>query len=93
MSAIPPRPFGEWQRALLGRRLHSHVHATARLALEDHLALNCGENRVIFTNADVQAWVVLGATLANDDVAGDYDLAAILLYPEPATSSIPSIAG
>jgi len=93
MAAIPLHPSGEWQRDLLGRRLHTHVHATTGLALERYFALGRRKNRVIFADADVQTGMVLGAALADDDVAGSHGLTTILFDAEPASGGIASIAG
>src|SRR5690242_6438800 len=51
------------------------VHPAPR-TIEPHIAINQGENGVVATQADVFAWQVFGAALANDDIAGDDSFAS-----------------
>jgi hypothetical protein len=44
------------------------------------MAFNEGKQGVILADADVFTWVECGAALANDDVAGDDQLATVALY-------------
>ncbi len=50
------------------------------------------EQRVVAAHADLVAGVKLGAALAHDDVAGDDDLAAVLLHPQPASGAVAAVA-
>ena len=70
--------------------LGSNVDAAA-FAIEEHAAINQGENRVIATHAHALAGVELGATLANDDVAGDDGLTAKLLHAEALAAGITTV--
>lgn len=54
----------------------------AAVAVEEDIAFHEGEDGVVFADADVFAGVPLGATLAEDDVAGDDDFAAKLFHAE-----------
>src|SRR6185312_11201302 len=55
-------------------------------------ALDLGEQRVVAAHIDILAGVVLGAALADDDVAGHHDLAAELLDAEAATAGVAPVA-
>jgi hypothetical protein len=79
--------------SLTRRRLHSNKHASFRLVLEFYMALNQGKDGVIFAHADVSAWVPLGATLANDNVARDDFFATKFLDAKTAAGSIATVAG
>ena len=57
----------------------------ARLAREGDLTLGQCKQGVVFTHTDILAGVELGATLTNDDVAGDNSLTTEFLDPETAT--------
>ena len=61
-------------------------------ALKQHVAVNEREDRVVAAEADIHARLVLRATLANDDVAGDDDLAAVLLHAETPARGITPVA-
>ena len=50
-----------------------------------------GEEGVILTTADVFARQVLGAALAQDNLAGDDGLSVVPFYPEPFRAGIPSV--
>ena len=52
-----------------------HVDATAIL-IEVDVAINTCMDGVVLAHVNIVAWVPLGATLADDDVAGDNFLAA-----------------
>src|ERR1700731_4076149 len=55
-------------------------------------ALDLGEEGVVAAHVDMLAGVVLGAALADDDVAGHDDLAAELLDAEAAATGIAPVA-
>ena len=59
---------------------------------ELHGAIGEGEQRVILAHADVVARVEVGATLANDDVAGHDGFAAKLLHAEVLRVRIATVA-
>jgi hypothetical protein len=48
-------------------------------------------DRVIFAHVDVNAWVPLGATLADDDVARNDNFATELLYAEALAARIATV--
>ena len=73
--------------------LHGHVNPPLRLALELHVPIDDGEDRVIAAEADVGARLPAGAALAEDDVAGDDGLAARLLDAEAPAFGIAAVAG
>jgi hypothetical protein len=56
---------------MLRSRFHTNNGATL-LFTKGNAAFNEGEDCVVFAKANVQAWFVLGATLANDDVARNH---------------------
>lgn len=58
-----------------GNNDRSNVYATT-VAVEVNATLNEGEDREVTTHADIETRVPLGATLTDDDVAGDDDLIA-----------------
>src|SRR4051812_11130456 len=65
---------------------------TAAFAVEDDLAVDEGEQGVIIALADAFAGVELGAQLTDDDVAGDYFLAAETLDAAALTVGIATVA-
>ena len=70
--------------------LGSNVHATT-LAVEEYAAINQGEDGVVAAHAYALTGVELGATLANDDVAGDNSLATELLHAEALAAGIATV--
>jgi hypothetical protein len=56
-------------------------------------ALDHGEDRMIFADADARAWVPLSAALAHEDVAGDDVLAAEALHAEALGVRVAVILG
>ena len=70
--------------------LGSNVDAAA-FAIEEHAAINQGENRVIAAHAHALAGVELGATLTDDDVAGDHSLTTKLLHAETLAAGIATV--
>src|SRR3954454_22588119 len=73
------------------RRLDRDVGALAALAEAD-LALGHGVDRVVAAHADVGAGVPFRAALADDDVARDDPLAAVLLDAEPLAGRVAAVA-
>src|SRR4051812_39898534 len=67
------------------------VYAAA-FAVEENLAIDQCEERVIFALTDAFAGVEFGAELADDDVAGDDFLSAEALYAAALTVGIPTVA-
>ena len=59
---------------------------------ELHDALGEGEQRVVLAHADICAGEVLGAPLAQDDVAGDDALAAKLLHTQALALGVAAVA-
>lgn len=68
-------------RSRRGRSLSQNRDAAMRTVPLDE-AVDEGEERVVGAGADVGARVVLGAALADDDVAGEDELAVVLLHAE-----------
>src|SRR5690606_3525223 len=68
-------------RALFGDDVHRAALLRA-LGGELHLAIDQREQRVVAAQADAIAGVELGATLADDDVAGLDGLAAVDLHTQ-----------
>ena len=60
--------------------------------LETDHAVGQGKQGVIAAHADIQTRMPLGATLANDDVAGDHILAAEFLDAEIFGIRVPTVA-
>src|SRR5690606_41808960 len=50
------------------------------------------EQGVVLADADVVAGVVLGAALADDDVAGEHELAAVALHAEAFRFRVAAVA-
>src|SRR3954453_607838 len=93
----PPSPAGEgWSwRWLLGgfrHRLHRDVDLAFGLALELHVAIDQGEDRVVAAEADIGAGPDLGPALPDDDVAGEHGLAAVLLDAEAPAGGVAPVA-
>ena len=79
--------LGKWK---LVRGVGDHVHAAAT-PVGLHLAINEGEDGVVAAEADILAWKELRPALADDDVAGDDDLAAEFLDAEALADAIASV--
>ncbi len=60
---------------------------------EFHGALAQSEQGVVFATADVLAGMEMGATLANDDVAGDDVLAAVALHAQSLSMRVAAVTG
>src|SRR5438067_13924272 len=73
------RLFGGLRRS----RDHGNEGAPADSLAKLHGAALQREQRVVATHADPVAGMKLGAALPYDDVAGNHDLAAVLLDAEP----------
>ena len=56
--------------------LHAHGRTVQTTLLEHHHTVLQGVEGVVLTHSNILAGVVLGAALANDDVAGDALLTA-----------------
>src|SRR6185369_16336197 len=92
-------PLG-WERLLgshlgrvLGRRrVDVHLDLAARAGAEGNHAVRGGEQGVVAADADVGAGVHLGAALADQDVAGQYLLAAEALHAEALAVRIAAVA-
>src|SRR5580700_10744958 len=75
------------------RNWHDRYIGAALLALAKHdFAADLGKQRMIFAHGDVHAGMDLGAALANQNVAGKDDLAAVALGAEPLTRRIAPVA-
>jgi uncharacterized membrane protein len=60
---------------------HTHEFSVSRAAgVEFHHAVCFCKQCVVATNADVVTGVYTGATLTNEDVAGQYGFTAVLFY-------------
>lgn len=76
--------MGFWKmmsRSDLASFCELYVDAAAVL-IEVDVAFNLGVDGVISTHVDVYTWVPLGATLADDDVAGNDNFATEFLNAE-----------
>src|SRR6476620_2665187 len=73
-------------------RVDADLVGLRRLVLELHDAVDEGEDRVVAAEADVLARVILGAILADDDVARDDLLAAVLLDAEEFRIAVAAVA-
>src|SRR5580704_10042616 len=85
-----------WGERLFGdrRRLNNRDEgAAAQSLVEFDRAIDQREQRVIAPHADLAAGMKLGAALADDDVAGDDDLAAEFFDAEPAAAAVAPVAG
>src|SRR6185436_17930793 len=91
-------PFADpvgWERLFGGqcrRRGHVHLDLAARAGAEGNHAVRGGEQGVVAADADVGAGVHLGAALADQDVAGQYLLAAEALHAEALAVRIAAVA-
>src|SRR5262249_8960378 len=74
------------------RRLDRNEGAAQRAAMEADAAVGRGEQGMVAAHADIAAGMHLGAALADQDVAGDHGLAAVLLDPEAPAGSIAAVA-
>ena len=70
----------------LCKRLNRDVALVLTLLGEDHLAIDESIEGIVLTETYVEAWVVLGATLTNEDVASLNDFATKLLNAETLAS-------
>ncbi len=64
----------------------------ATVAVETNMTFHQRENRVIVADSDIPARMIFGATLADDDVAGDHMLAAELLDAPALTVAVTAVA-
>src|SRR3954469_7724699 len=92
-SAMGQRLLGGFGRSLL-RLLGNNRYegAAADALMELHRAAFEREQRVVAAHPDPVARMKLGAALAHDDVAGQHDLAAELLDPEPLAGAVAAVA-
>src|SRR5271157_1126121 len=91
----PPLDTQKGPGALLGgsrQRLDRHMHPILGPALELNLAVDQREDGVIAPEADILSRLPLGATLAEDDVARNNHLAAVLLDAEPPAFGVAAVA-
>src|SRR5690606_416737 len=79
-------------RALFGDDVHRAALLRA-LGGELHLAIDQREQRVVAAQADAVTRVELGATLADDDVAGLDGLAAVDLHAQVLRVGVAAVAG
>jgi hypothetical protein len=76
-----------------GKRFYRNVGFVVSLLLEVHYAVNQGKQGVILADAYVGSGVVLGAALANDDVAGNGALTSKDLHAEAFAVGFPTVFG
>src|SRR5690348_633997 len=74
------------------QRVHRYEGASLARGVETDLPVGEGEERMVAAEADILAWVIGGAPLPHEDVAGEHDLAAELLHPEAAAFGVASVA-
>ncbi len=80
--AIPPQqPRAGWQ-GLACRRHHRNERLAARFLIEFNVAIDNGEDRMIFAKADAFARVPFRAALANNNVARGHGLTPKFLYAQ-----------
>src|SRR5229473_2212966 len=85
--------LGGFGRSIVSRaRAPRDEGAPADPLLELHRALFEREQRVILPHTDPLAGMELGAALPHDDVAGDDNLAAVFLDPEPPPGAVAAVA-
>jgi hypothetical protein len=65
-------------------RDYVYVHFATGFLAEFNLASRGSENGVVNADTDANAWVHFGATLADDDVTGNGDLATEQFDAEPS---------
>ena len=70
--------------------MHAILGATG---LELHFAVNQRKHGVVFAKADVFACVIVGAALANDDVASDNRFTAETLHAEALGLRVATVTG
>src|SRR5688572_21209990 len=77
------------------RRVHVDAHElAAQLAVaERDAAVRKRKEGVVLAHADAGTWIIFGAALAHDDVAGEDILAAELLHAEPLALGVAAVAG
>src|SRR5215472_9289839 len=73
-------------------RVDRHEGAAARAADELHDAVDGREQGVVAAHADIGAGVIGRAALAHEDVAGQHDLAAVVLHAEAAAFAVAPVA-
>lgn len=71
-------------------RVSSYVDAAA-VPIEVDVAVDEGEEGVVFAHTDILAGVPLGAALTNDDVASDDGFAAKFFDAETVTAGVASV--
>src|SRR5580693_1371685 len=81
----------QWLCLLLLRWNHAY-RAAAPVPTEQHLALNQREQRVVAAPANADARVEVGATLADEDLAGVHRLTAIPLHAEALGIGVTAVA-
>src|SRR5690242_13454189 len=74
------------------QRRDRDIGAPLGAGVESHGAMHLGEERVVAAHIDVVAGMVLGAALTHEDVAGDDELAAILLDAQASPGAVASVA-
>lgn len=71
--------------SVLGLSRDGDVRSVVLLTREDYLTVNQSVERVVLTDTDTYAWVMLRATLADDDVTSLSVLTTEELYSESLT--------
>src|SRR5690606_3661413 len=94
LSCPVPAPRSGGRSGVAGGHRHDRdIGASARLGGELHLAVDQRKERVVLADADVLARAHLGAALADQDVAGQHDLAAVALDAEAPAFGVAAVAG
>lgn len=83
-------PLKHWREKLSGSNAHSCAASLLKIL---HLAISQREQREILTTTNVVARANLGASLANQNVAGDNSFATVLFHAEALGIGIATIAG
>src|SRR4051794_12023838 len=91
ISGRRTRLFARIGYGRIGSRKHAYVAAHAPLILEANNSRNAGKQSVVLTFADVQARLVPGASLANQDCPGINQLAGKSLAAQPLSGGIAAI--
>src|SRR5262249_47187824 len=84
--------LGGLRRGLRGRRHDRNIGAPRASGVKLDRTVGSREDRVVAADPDMRAGMKLGAALAHDDVAGDYDLSAELLDAEPPAAAVAPVA-
>ena len=75
-----------------GQRVNRNMHAAFGAAFKTNVAVNQREQRVVTTDANIQASLHLRAALTDDDVASDNLLATKFLDAKTTSGAVAPVA-